>query len=115
MGCFDFLVKNPVSCVVGGAAGAAAVVVGAPVIVGALGFTSIGPAAGSFAAAKMSAIALAGNGGVTAGSSYALIQSAAMTGSFCSTTVLAAASATAGAATAGVRQACKKATAEPTA
>jgi hypothetical protein len=44
-----------------------------------VGFTSLGPAAGSFAAQWMSSIALANGGGVAAGSLYATLQAAAMT------------------------------------
>ena len=44
-----------------------------------IGFTSVGPAAGSYAAAWMSSLAASGGGGVASGSLYAGLQSAAMT------------------------------------
>ncbi|KAK6512974.1 hypothetical protein TWF506_009136 [Arthrobotrys conoides] len=48
---------------------------GAPVILSAVGFSSVGPVAGSYAAAWQSSI-----GVVQAGSTFAALQSAAMTG-----------------------------------
>ncbi|XP_047201694.1 interferon alpha-inducible protein 27, mitochondrial-like [Girardinichthys multiradiatus] len=49
-------------------------VVAAPVVLGAIGFTSIGIAAGSYAAGMMSTAAIANGGGVAAGSLVALLQ-----------------------------------------
>ncbi|GFR45512.1 hypothetical protein Agub_g6903 [Astrephomene gubernaculifera] len=46
----------------------------------AIGFSAIGPVAGSLAAKWMSGIAIAKGGGVAAGSIYALLQSFAMGG-----------------------------------
>ncbi|NWJ01725.1 IFI27 protein, partial [Crypturellus undulatus] len=60
------------------AAGAA--VAAAPVVIGALGFTSTGIAAGSVATKMMSAAAVANGGGVAAGSTVALLQSAGAAG-----------------------------------
>lgn len=62
------------------AACAIAPVVLAPMALGAAGFTTLGPAAGSFAASWMSTIATANGGGVAAGSLYATLQSMAMGG-----------------------------------
>uniref|UniRef100_A0A3Q1G7Z6 Uncharacterized protein n=1 Tax=Acanthochromis polyacanthus TaxID=80966 RepID=A0A3Q1G7Z6_9TELE len=75
-----------VAIVTGGA------VVLAPVAVGAMGFTSSGIAAGSYAAGMMSSAAIANGGGVAAGSLVAVLQSAGAAGL----------SATANAAVAGV-------------
>lgn len=50
-------------------------VVGAPFVVSALGFTSAGIAAGSFASWMMSASAVAGGGGVASGGVVAVLQS----------------------------------------
>uniref|UniRef100_A0A8C5N7A9 Uncharacterized protein n=1 Tax=Gouania willdenowi TaxID=441366 RepID=A0A8C5N7A9_GOUWI len=58
------------------AIGAVGSVVAAPFVLGALGFTSAGIAAGSFAASMMSSAAIANGGGVAAGSLVALLQSA---------------------------------------
>ncbi|XP_043999485.1 uncharacterized protein LOC122846530 [Gambusia affinis] len=52
----------------------------APVVLGAVGFTSAGIAAGSFAASMMSAAAIANGGGVAAGSLVAILQSAGAVG-----------------------------------
>ncbi|XP_008397722.1 interferon alpha-inducible protein 27-like protein 2B isoform X1 [Poecilia reticulata] len=52
----------------------------APVVLGAVGFTSAGIAAGSFAASMMSAAAVANGGGVAAGSLVAILQSAGAVG-----------------------------------
>lgn len=46
----------------------------------AIGFTAIGPVAGSYAAGWMSSIAVANGVGVSVGSSYATLQAAAMGG-----------------------------------
>ncbi|CAI5657488.1 unnamed protein product [Oreochromis niloticus] len=62
------------------AAGAGGVVLFAPIVLGALGFTSAGIAVGSYAASWMSAAAIANGGGVTAGSLFSLLQSAGMAG-----------------------------------
>lgn len=51
-------------------------VVLAPVALGAAGFTSVGIAAGSVAAKMMSVAAVANGGGVAAGSTVAVLQSA---------------------------------------
>uniref|UniRef100_A0A3Q2UKZ2 Uncharacterized protein n=1 Tax=Fundulus heteroclitus TaxID=8078 RepID=A0A3Q2UKZ2_FUNHE len=55
-------------------------VVAAPVILGVVGFTSVGVAAGSIAASMMSGAAVANGGAVAAGSAVALLQSAGMAG-----------------------------------
>lgn len=47
----------------------------APVVLGAVGFTSAGIAAGSWAASMMSAAAVANGGAVAAGSTVAVLQS----------------------------------------
>uniref|UniRef100_A0A3P9QFY4 Uncharacterized protein n=1 Tax=Poecilia reticulata TaxID=8081 RepID=A0A3P9QFY4_POERE len=57
------------------ALGAGGAVVAAPVVLGAIGFTSVGIAAGSYAASMMSAAAVANGGGVAAGSAVAVLQS----------------------------------------
>ncbi|NXN91720.1 IFI27 protein, partial [Rhinopomastus cyanomelas] len=54
--------------------------VGIPVAIGALGFTSAGIAAGSFAAKMMSVAAIANGGGVAAGSAVAVLQSVGAAG-----------------------------------
>lgn len=54
-------------------------VAAAPVVLGAVGFTSAGIAAGSVAANMMSAAAVANGGGVAAGSVVAVLQSAGKT------------------------------------
>ena len=58
---------------------AVAGVVGAPFVLGAIGFTSAGIAAGSYAASMMSAAAVANGGGVAAGSLVAICQAAGKT------------------------------------
>ncbi|KAM4541444.1 interferon alpha-inducible protein 27, mitochondrial-like [Fundulus diaphanus] len=55
-------------------------VVAAPVVLGAIGFTSVGIAAGSYAASWMSAAAIASGGGVAAGSWLSVLTSAGMAG-----------------------------------
>uniref|UniRef100_A0A3Q4G2W8 Uncharacterized protein n=1 Tax=Neolamprologus brichardi TaxID=32507 RepID=A0A3Q4G2W8_NEOBR len=55
-------------------------VVSAPIVLGAVGFTSVGIAAGSYAASWMSAAAIANGGGVAAGSAVAVLQSAVQLG-----------------------------------
>ncbi|XP_074790390.1 interferon alpha-inducible protein 27-like protein 2A [Natator depressus] len=60
---------------VGGGIGAGVAFVGIPVVVGAVGFTGAGIAAGSIAAKMMSAAAVANGGGVAAGSAVATLQS----------------------------------------
>ncbi|XP_027857058.1 histone H3.v1-like [Xiphophorus couchianus] len=52
----------------------------APVVLGAVGFTSAGIAAGSYAASMMSAAAIANGGGVAAGGLVAILQSAGAVG-----------------------------------
>lgn len=51
-------------------------VVAAPLVLGAVGFTAAGVAAGSWAAGMMSAAAVANGGAVAAGSAVAVLQSA---------------------------------------
>ncbi|XP_061125696.1 interferon alpha-inducible protein 27-like protein 2B isoform X2 [Syngnathus typhle] len=58
-----------------GASAAAGSVIVAPVALGALGFTSTGIVAGSWAASMMSTAAIANGGGVVAGSAVAILQS----------------------------------------
>ncbi|XP_039900915.1 interferon alpha-inducible protein 27-like protein 2A [Simochromis diagramma] len=71
------------------AVGAGGAVVSAPIVLGAVGFTSAGIAAGSYAAIWMSAAAIANGGGVAAGSLFSLLQSAGMAGlSWLATAVL---------------------------
>jgi hypothetical protein len=53
----------------------------------ALGFTSVGPAAGTAAASMMSSAAAANGGAIAAGSTYALAQSVAMGGATIATGV----------------------------
>ncbi|CAI5696947.1 unnamed protein product [Oreochromis niloticus] len=62
------------------AIGAGGAVVCAPIVLGAVGFTSAGIAAGSYAASWMSAAAISSGGGVAAGSLFSLFQSAGMAG-----------------------------------
>ncbi|PWA16622.1 hypothetical protein CCH79_00004617, partial [Gambusia affinis] len=52
----------------------------APVALGAIGFTSAGIAAGSYAASMMSSAAISNGGGVAAGSLVAILQSAGTSG-----------------------------------
>ncbi|XP_078093297.1 interferon alpha-inducible protein 27-like protein 1 [Mustelus asterias] len=68
--------------IIAGAAAVTAVgaVIAAPVVLGAVGFTSAGIAAGSFAASMMSTAAIANGGGVAAGSLVAVLQSAGVIG-----------------------------------
>ncbi|XP_075964459.1 interferon alpha-inducible protein 27-like protein 2A [Anarhichas minor] len=54
--------------------GAVVGVVGAPFVLGAIGFTTAGIAAGSYAAGMMSAAAVANGGAVAAGSAVAVLQ-----------------------------------------
>ncbi|TNN87126.1 Interferon alpha-inducible protein 27-like protein 2A [Liparis tanakae] len=76
--------------------GAAVAVVGAPVVLGAVGFTSAGIAVGSYAAAMMSTAAVANGGAVAAGSTVAVLQAMGAAG------LTAAANAVAATAGAGV-------------
>ncbi len=69
------------SMFVGGAAGGA-IVLGAPVVLYAAGFSSIGPIGGSLAAKWMAGAAV--SGGIKSGSAYALLQTAAMSGALIS-------------------------------
>jgi len=69
------------STALGGVAGGA-IAISAPVVLCALGFSSIGPVAGSLAAKWMAGAAI--SGGVKSGSAYALVQSAAMSGALVS-------------------------------
>ncbi|XP_044186121.1 major vault protein-like [Thunnus albacares] len=66
--------------VVGVAAGAVGAVAAAPLVLGAIGFTSAGIAGGSIAASMMSSAAIANGGGVAAGSLVAILQSAGAVG-----------------------------------
>ncbi|XP_042249306.1 major vault protein-like isoform X1 [Thunnus maccoyii] len=66
--------------VVGVVAGAVGAVVTAPLVLGAIGFTSAGIAGGSIAAGMMSSAAIANGGGVAAGSLVAILQSAGVVG-----------------------------------
>ena len=50
--------------------------ISAPIVLGAVGFTSAGIAAGSYAAGMMSSAAIANGGGVAAGGLVAVLQSA---------------------------------------
>uniref|UniRef100_G1TTB7 Uncharacterized protein n=1 Tax=Oryctolagus cuniculus TaxID=9986 RepID=G1TTB7_RABIT len=59
-----------------------------PVVLGALGFTSAGIAAGSVAAKMMSAAAVANGGGVAAGSVVATLQSVGAAGLATSSNVI---------------------------
>ncbi|XP_035249528.1 interferon alpha-inducible protein 27-like protein 2A isoform X4 [Anguilla anguilla] len=73
-------------------------IVGAPLVVGALGFTGAGVAAGSVASWAMSAAAVANGGGVAAGTAVAVLQSVGAAGlSGAATTVVGAVGAAAGA------------------
>jgi len=49
-------------------------VVGAPILLGAVGFTTAGIAVGSYAAGMMSTAAVANGGAVAAGSTVAVLQ-----------------------------------------
>ncbi|XP_077945606.1 interferon alpha-inducible protein 27-like protein 2A [Gasterosteus aculeatus] len=60
--------------------GAVVAVVGAPLVLGAVGFTSAGITAGSYAATMMSAAAAANGGAVAAGSTVAVMQAAGAAG-----------------------------------
>ncbi|XP_070259244.1 interferon alpha-inducible protein 27-like protein 1 [Myotis yumanensis] len=74
---------------VGGAvAGGVLLVGGAPVVLGAMGFTSAGIAASSIAAKMMSAAAIANGGGVAAGGLVATLQSAGAAGLSLSSNIL---------------------------
>lgn len=66
--------------VVGVVAGAVGAVAAAPLVLGAIGFTSAGIAGGSIAAGMMSSAAIANGGGVAAGSLVAILQSAGAVG-----------------------------------
>ncbi|XP_037341643.2 interferon alpha-inducible protein 27-like protein 2A isoform X5 [Pungitius pungitius] len=61
-------------------AGAVVAVAAAPVLLGAVGFTSAGITAGSYAASMMSAAAVANGGAVAAGSTVAVLQAAGVAG-----------------------------------
>ncbi|KAK5606517.1 hypothetical protein CRENBAI_019862 [Crenichthys baileyi] len=69
-----------ITTITGGAVGAVGPVALAPVVLGAIGFTSTGIAAGSYAASMMSAAAVTNGGGVAAGSLVAVLQSAGAAG-----------------------------------
>uniref|UniRef100_A0A8C6PV09 Uncharacterized protein n=1 Tax=Nothobranchius furzeri TaxID=105023 RepID=A0A8C6PV09_NOTFU len=70
---FLLCVSGKILAIAGATVGA---VLAAPAVLGAVGFTSAGIAAGSFAASMMSAAAVANGGGVAAGSLVAVLQSA---------------------------------------
>ena len=94
----SFVKKTSIAVGVGGVgafAGGALVMVGLPAAAAAAGFTAVGPAAGSWAAAYMSA-----HGSVAAGSAFAMVQSAVMTGTLVSTPMAAAGSVVGGVAAA---------------
>ncbi|XP_073729741.1 interferon alpha-inducible protein 27, mitochondrial-like [Misgurnus anguillicaudatus] len=61
-------------------AGAGGAIAAAPLVLGAVGFTAAGVAAGSYAAGMMSAAAVANGGGVAAGSLVAILQAAGAAG-----------------------------------
>ncbi|XP_077476837.1 uncharacterized protein LOC144089650 [Stigmatopora argus] len=65
---------------VGAGVFAVGAVVAAPLVLGAVGFTSAGIAASSTAAGMMSSAAIANGGGVAAGGTVAVLQSAGMAG-----------------------------------
>ncbi|XP_053254768.1 interferon alpha-inducible protein 27-like protein 2A [Podarcis raffonei] len=69
---------NPVTAVLGGAAGLAVATIGVPAALAAAGFTAAGILAGSLAAKMMSAAAIANGGGVAAWSIVAAFQSVGM-------------------------------------
>ncbi|KAG7226135.1 hypothetical protein INR49_014229, partial [Caranx melampygus] len=66
---------GPVAGAVVGTVCAVGAVASVPLVLGAVGFTSAGIAAGSVAAKMMSATAVANGGGVAAGSTVAVLQS----------------------------------------
>lgn len=59
--------------ILGATVGGTTAVAAAPLIIGALGFTSAGIAVGSYAASMMSTAAIANGGGVAAGSFFMLL------------------------------------------
>lgn len=85
LSCLHLQAMSPskTDCAVAGAAAAvvapAAVKTGALVAAKAVGFGAAGPVAKSYAASWMAATAVANGGGVAAGSTYAGVQSFAMT------------------------------------
>ncbi|XP_012967620.1 interferon alpha-inducible protein 27-like protein 2 [Mesocricetus auratus] len=66
--------------IVSAAIGGVGAVIAFPVVLGAVGFTGAGIAAGSMAAKMMSAAAIANGGGVAAGSLVAILQSVGAAG-----------------------------------
>lgn len=78
---------------IAGLAGAGLVCGGGPLILGGLGFSGVGPVAGSHAAGWMASITAANGVGISAGSTYAVLQSTAMTGTLFSIKAAAASSA----------------------
>ncbi|XP_042295066.1 interferon alpha-inducible protein 27-like protein 2A [Sceloporus undulatus] len=90
---------------IGAGLGLGITVVGLPLVLGALGFTSAGIAAGSVAAKMMSASAIASGGGIAAGGPVAMLQSVGATGLALSTKLgVTAATSSAGAAIAAAKQ-----------
>uniref|UniRef100_A0A8C4VZ93 Interferon alpha-inducible protein 27-like protein 2A n=1 Tax=Gopherus evgoodei TaxID=1825980 RepID=A0A8C4VZ93_9SAUR len=67
--------SKAMKAVIGAGVGIGVAVIGAPLALGAAGFTGAGIAAGSMAAKMMSAAAIASGGGVAAGSLVATLQS----------------------------------------
>ncbi|XP_037359890.1 interferon alpha-inducible protein 27-like protein 2A [Talpa occidentalis] len=80
--------KNRLGVAIAAVAGGAVAVVGAPMVLGAAGFTGAGIAAGSVAAKMMSAAAIMNGGGVAAGSLVATLQSAGAAGLSMSSNVI---------------------------
>jgi hypothetical protein len=77
----EIIQKNPyTTAVVGGTAVAIGTTIAVPVAFSAVGFTALGPAAGTYAASWMSSI-----GVVQAGTWYSAIQSAGMGGAYAAT------------------------------
>ncbi|KAL8186964.1 UNVERIFIED_CONTAM: hypothetical protein K2H54_025002 [Gekko kuhli] len=81
---------DPITIAAAAVAGAAATAA-LPAVVGVLGFTGAGIAAGSTAASMMSASAIANGGGVAAGSVVAVLQSVGAAGVSAATSVAGAA------------------------
>jgi hypothetical protein len=94
----EFIQRNPyTTAVVGGTVVAIGTTFAVPIALSAVGFTALGPAAGSYAAAWMSSIGI-----VQAGTWYSAAQSAAMGGAYAATAQGTAAAATGVATTLGL-------------